>query len=696
MKNEDEKVIERLPLEHPLPEEIQKMEKDETVCQFCGVSYLIHREVKALEDQLEKVREELARYEGSEEREQKLKDELEKTRKEKDAAIFTTQERDKSIQGLMEEVDHKNTELKELAESKKTLQSRLEEEEETSEKLRKQQEFWKTRLPSVNSAVQQQRSELQNIHTFIHQMGKIVTESSNKLRHTVQTVCSQEANVIVRLKDEVSRLEEERTSWQNGQGGMERNLRNARAEVERLTQVEGQLKQKEQKCLQLTSQIERLETELNEATTKQRTLSTEAAELRGLLKSKTQEVEDQQTQQRRKEQISEQLSSKLQHELKQKSSELQSALADYRRLEQRVRDKERAEEEIQRQATLSMGETDQIRQALMRSQEECNALKTERELMISSHQNRIEQLRESFKQKLIDAERWPSKMDDTLQKERTRHAQEMQEMEAKMKEAFRIELDIEKQRHQELTDKYKVEFQEKENKFKAELRSLSSRHKSELSQLEKQVSSLKTQASTGEESLRREVQGLKAVIGDLENRLGKAGSESDELVASLKAELREAEQDLMSSRDESRVIEDTLAQSKEEILFLQETVRRECEERFELTESLSEAREQLLAYQRHGTLAGTLTGTPRPASSTKSHKSDSSFGATRKSSTGSMPPGQGQKHGAGQAPASPNKIASSSINIGFNAGQAKPPASRPRDGSMSDSRQRIAAAIGRR
>lgn len=30
--------------------------------------------------------------------------------------------------------------------------------------------------------------------------------------------------------------------------------------------------------------------------------------------------------------------------------------------------------------------------------------------MISSHQNRIEQLRESFKQKLIDAEKWPSKV----------------------------------------------------------------------------------------------------------------------------------------------------------------------------------------------------------------------------------------------------------------------------------------------
>lgn len=34
------------------------------------------------------------------------------------------------------------------------------------------------------------------------------------------------------------------------------------------------------------------------------------------------------------------------------------------------------------------------------------------------------------------------------------------------------------------------------------------------------------------------------------------------------------------------------------MLFLQETVRKECEERYELTEALSEAREQLLALRR--------------------------------------------------------------------------------------------------
>ena len=50
--NEEESNVARLELQHPLPEEIRKMARDETVCKFCGVSYLIHNEIKALEDKL--------------------------------------------------------------------------------------------------------------------------------------------------------------------------------------------------------------------------------------------------------------------------------------------------------------------------------------------------------------------------------------------------------------------------------------------------------------------------------------------------------------------------------------------------------------------------------------------------------------------------------------------------------------------
>ena len=64
--------------QHPLPDEIQKMKRDETVCKFCGVSYLIHNEVKALQEKLAEAQEQMEYYKGSVEREKVLKEKMEK------------------------------------------------------------------------------------------------------------------------------------------------------------------------------------------------------------------------------------------------------------------------------------------------------------------------------------------------------------------------------------------------------------------------------------------------------------------------------------------------------------------------------------------------------------------------------------------------------------------------------------------
>ena len=44
---------------HPLPDEIANLSLDETVCKYCGISYLIHREVARLQDQVQKLQAEI-------------------------------------------------------------------------------------------------------------------------------------------------------------------------------------------------------------------------------------------------------------------------------------------------------------------------------------------------------------------------------------------------------------------------------------------------------------------------------------------------------------------------------------------------------------------------------------------------------------------------------------------------------------
>lgn len=62
--------------QHPLPEEIKEMKRDDTVCQFCGVSYLIHNEIKSLQKELDECKKEVERLRHYDEREKALIDQV--------------------------------------------------------------------------------------------------------------------------------------------------------------------------------------------------------------------------------------------------------------------------------------------------------------------------------------------------------------------------------------------------------------------------------------------------------------------------------------------------------------------------------------------------------------------------------------------------------------------------------------------
>lgn len=75
---------------------LQKLPEDETVCQFCGVSYLIHHEIKKLEELVSQLEEELEDSRGAVEREQKLRVELDKSKKAINSLNEVIKEKDKA------------------------------------------------------------------------------------------------------------------------------------------------------------------------------------------------------------------------------------------------------------------------------------------------------------------------------------------------------------------------------------------------------------------------------------------------------------------------------------------------------------------------------------------------------------------------------------------------------------------------
>ena len=75
-----EEHFERYTPRFPLPEDIKNMSRQDTVCQFCGVSYLIHNEIKALEEKCQKLESDLAYFAGMSSREAALQKELQNER----------------------------------------------------------------------------------------------------------------------------------------------------------------------------------------------------------------------------------------------------------------------------------------------------------------------------------------------------------------------------------------------------------------------------------------------------------------------------------------------------------------------------------------------------------------------------------------------------------------------------------------
>ena len=77
---QEQERFERYTPQFPLPVDITNMSRQDTVCQFCGVSYLIHTEIKALESKCQKLESDLAHYAGMSSREAALEELLQTER----------------------------------------------------------------------------------------------------------------------------------------------------------------------------------------------------------------------------------------------------------------------------------------------------------------------------------------------------------------------------------------------------------------------------------------------------------------------------------------------------------------------------------------------------------------------------------------------------------------------------------------
>ena len=68
----DVKSFQRYIPEKELPDEIKALPRDETVCKFCGVSYLVHHEIKALENKVAELESYASKFAESQKTQERL------------------------------------------------------------------------------------------------------------------------------------------------------------------------------------------------------------------------------------------------------------------------------------------------------------------------------------------------------------------------------------------------------------------------------------------------------------------------------------------------------------------------------------------------------------------------------------------------------------------------------------------------
>ncbi|XP_029026593.1 protein LEKR1 isoform X4 [Betta splendens] len=309
-EQEEEKVhldLNRPPV-YPLPEEINKMEHSETVCHYCGVSYLIFHEFQQLHTRLAQQEAELQELRGTAQRERAQRDALELEKQEWERTLHL-------------EV------LRRAAENEKRMSETLEEKsKETESALRK----------AFDEKSQRERRELEQHYQ------KLSEERQTQLRGELRDL---EAESLRKQREELQRRTDEREralsdALQKANKNVEEQKKYLRHLEERLTaatstkeDAEQLLGEQKQMGETLRAACSRQQRALEAALPALRSTGGELSDVRGLLHRL---MEAWQRFRAQMLQCTTQVFSALRKELKNSSEEVQKMREDYDRVTQQL------------------------------------------------------------------------------------------------------------------------------------------------------------------------------------------------------------------------------------------------------------------------------------------------------------------------------------------------------------------------
>ncbi|XP_027900408.1 trichohyalin isoform X3 [Xiphophorus couchianus] len=556
-----------------LPEEIIKMERNETKCDYCGVSYLTLYENHQLQSQLAQLEAELQEWKETAQREKAQLEARELNRLE--------QERELQAQA---EVREKTT-RKELEKRYQNMtKMRKDEFEAVSDRMRRKMVADLQKI--IEEKEKQLRRELgdlmvEKLRKQREELKKSAEEKENGLRTDLQKAKEISENLRKNLHDLRKRLEtadDIKDETEQKLGKEKQNVETLRVACVRLQQIlrktltvlhfcgsgctdlQGFLHQLTGAWQTFSSQIlqhckqgfSELSEELQHSTVELQKAKEEKKHLTQLLMEQKTQWDEQLFKQEEAEKEYGWKLHRLTVEVEEKNKKWLLCQQRCDAMEKQLLSWEQREEELNQKWHAAGEEVMQTREVLEKIQQENGELIKERDILIESHDRAMISMKYNHSKELA------SMLACALKEERLQSSLHLQKKLEELRGEVDLLLKTEKEKSQALLSELRLKLEEE--------RLVVQRLRWELQQERK--------------------------CRDDERRTEEAARERRE-----EEEHRQGEQKLSQVKSELTLVAEKNATLKEEVAFLQDTVWKECEEREELTAALSQAQQELFGLQ---------------------------------------------------------------------------------------------------
>ncbi|KAM4590002.1 uncharacterized protein lekr1 [Fundulus diaphanus] len=569
---------------YPLPEEIKMMERSETVCRYCGVSYLIFHEFHQLRSQLAQLEAELQDLKETAQREKAQHDalELDRLEWERELQMQMHKQADLREKNASEELQKRNQDMmKSLREEFETKCERMKKEmeegyqkviEEMERELRRELgdvavEQLRKQKEELGKSAEERETVLRTDLQKAKQSSEDLTKNLEQLKKRLATAANMKDEAKEKLGKEKQHTETLRGTCVRQQRMLQTTLTLLRFCGSQFVEVKGFLHQLIGAWQAFRSQVLQHCTQVFSAQSEELRYST--VELQKMKKEKehlTQQLMEQKEQRDYK--LSQQEDIEKEHrrtllrltvELEEKNEKWLLCQQRCDAMEQQLLSWEQRDEQLTQKWRAAGEEVMQTKKALQKLQQERRELIKERDILIGSHDRAMTGMKYDHSKELA------SKLASALEEQRSQSALHLQEQLQELRREADLELKTEREKSQALI----TQCQQENSQLHLKL---------EERRLELQC-------------LREELLQEKKCRED-ERRTQEAARERRE-----KEVHRQEAQELRQAKAELTLMTEKNAALKEEVALLQETVWRECEEREELTAALSQAQQELFGPQ---------------------------------------------------------------------------------------------------